>query len=265
MFNAAKFSQISAGGVSVDLDAAALIARMSSTPDSTRQGVINNLVVALKTASIWTKFDAFYVFAAHDSQAALLNWVSTSFDATATNSPTFTTDRGFNGNGSSSYIHTNFNPTTASSPKYTQNSAHYSVWRQNSGNANGDFGARTTSAGNYLRVSEIDSPGYFFCQINEPGASAAANPYGSAVGHWIINRSNSSSGQVYKNGSNFTIDLNPIGSSGTIPNSPFSVGAYGSHYSNKIYASASIGSSLNSTEAAAFASAMQTYMTAVGA
>jgi hypothetical protein len=100
--------------VSYSAEAVALFARMSSQPDSVRKGLINDLIVALKTAGVWTKLEVLYLFAAHDAQAARLNWISSSFDATTANSPVFTTDRGYAGDGSTSYLSTGWNPSLSS-------------------------------------------------------------------------------------------------------------------------------------------------------
>ena len=81
-------------------------------PSSGQQILQNQLVVDLKDGGIWSKLDTFGVFATDgDSDFALIDWIRLS-DYTAVNSPTFTTDEGFQGDGTSSYINTNFNPAT---------------------------------------------------------------------------------------------------------------------------------------------------------
>ena len=80
-------------------------------PSAGQQVLQNQLVVDLKAGGIWSKLDTFAVFATDgDSDFALIDWKRLS-DYTAVNSPTFTADEGFTGNGTSSYIDTNFNPT----------------------------------------------------------------------------------------------------------------------------------------------------------
>ena len=77
-------------------------------PSASQQALQNQLVVDLKDAGIWSKLDTFAVFATDgDSDFALIDWKRLS-QYTAFNSPTFTTDFGFNGDGASSYIDTNF-------------------------------------------------------------------------------------------------------------------------------------------------------------
>jgi hypothetical protein len=91
-------------------------------PSGGQQTLQNDLVVALKAAGVWSKLDTFANFATDgDSDFALIDWIRLS-DYTAVNSPTFTTDEGFTGNGTSAYINTNFNPTTQV-VNYTLNNA----------------------------------------------------------------------------------------------------------------------------------------------
>lgn len=91
-------------------------------PSRTQQEKQNKLVVDLKDAGVWNKLDTFAVFATDgDSDFALIDWKRlTQYDAV--NSPTFTTNQGFSGNGTSSYIDTNYNPAT-SGVNYTLNDA----------------------------------------------------------------------------------------------------------------------------------------------
>jgi hypothetical protein len=82
----------------------------------------NTLLIALKDAGVWSKLDTFANFATNGSaQFALIDWKRLT-QYTAVLSPTFTTNEGFMGNVTSSYIDTNFNPVTQG-VKYTQNNA----------------------------------------------------------------------------------------------------------------------------------------------
>jgi hypothetical protein len=83
----------------------------------------NQLVVDLKSAGVWSKLDTFAMFATNgSSNFALVDWKRLS-QYTAVNSPTFTTNQGFTGNGSSSYINTNFNPLTNATQMTTNSSS----------------------------------------------------------------------------------------------------------------------------------------------
>lgn len=92
-------------------EALALFARMTTQPTDARKTVINTFITSLKTAGVWDKLDAMYVFAAANQQAALLNWIADTNNATAENSPAFTADEGIQGNGTNSYDNTFTNCT----------------------------------------------------------------------------------------------------------------------------------------------------------
>jgi hypothetical protein len=79
-------------------------------PSASQQLLQEQLVIDLKDAGIWSKLDIFYVFATDgDSDFASINWKDPSnFEITEVNSPTFTTNVGFEGDGTSAYLDTNW-------------------------------------------------------------------------------------------------------------------------------------------------------------
>lgn len=96
-------------------------------PSAAQQIKQNKLLVDLKDAGIWSKLDTFSVFATDgNSDFALIDWKRLT-QYTAVNSPTFTTNGGFTGNGTSSYIDTNFNPSIGTN-NYTLNDANRSMY-----------------------------------------------------------------------------------------------------------------------------------------
>jgi len=96
-------------------------------PSSGQQVKQNQLVLDLKAAGIWNKLDTLAVFATDgNSNFGLIDWKRLS-QYTAVNSPTFTTNQGFQGNGTSSYINTNFIPSTAGI-NFTLNNASRFTW-----------------------------------------------------------------------------------------------------------------------------------------
>jgi len=84
----------------------------------------NTLLASLKASGVWSKLDVFYVFAQDGGSAfATLNWKNPNANqSTLVSSPTFVNNGGFQGNGTSSYINTNFNPATQG-VNYTLNDA----------------------------------------------------------------------------------------------------------------------------------------------
>ena len=95
-----------------------------TAPSAAQQTLQNTLVTDLKTAGVWDKLDVFYVFATDgDSDYATLNWKApSSHQVTKVNSPTFTADSGFKGDGSSAYLDTNFS-IADDATNYAQNNA----------------------------------------------------------------------------------------------------------------------------------------------
>jgi hypothetical protein len=99
-------------------------------PSSNAQTLQNTLLTSLKTDGVWDKLDIFYVFAVDNnaSEFATINWknpnalVNLPTQSTLINAPIFTNNTGFTGNGTDSYIDTNFNPATQG-VQYTQNNA----------------------------------------------------------------------------------------------------------------------------------------------
>jgi len=82
----------------------------------------NTLLSSLKTAGVWSKLDTFANFATDgSSEFALIDWKRLT-QYTAVNSPTFTSNKGFMGNGTSSHINSNFNSATQG-VNYTLNDA----------------------------------------------------------------------------------------------------------------------------------------------
>lgn len=112
------FSRTFGSSIVFDTDYQAVLTRATALgytlPSAAQQIKQNQLVLDLKAAGIWSKLDVFYNFYNDGSKEfATLNWKApSSYQATLINSPTFTSNQGFTGNGTTSYINTNFNPAT---------------------------------------------------------------------------------------------------------------------------------------------------------
>jgi len=95
-------------------------------PTDIQKTLQNQLVVDLKSYGIWTDLDIFYVFATDgDEKFSLINWKNpNAFEATKSSisSPVFTTNQGWDQNGSSNYLITGF-ITSVNGTGYTLNDA----------------------------------------------------------------------------------------------------------------------------------------------
>ncbi len=123
----------------------ALIAAMTTPPTAARAALIDQLMVALVNSGIFAKLDLFYMLCAADSQAARLNWIFPGTNtATAQNSPTFTADHGYTGDGIAAYLDSGLAGNAAAF--YKQASATIFVVSLTDGQSNlGDAGANAQS------------------------------------------------------------------------------------------------------------------------
>lgn len=125
MWNLAPMLMRQAASANAD---ASVIARMATPPDAARRQMINQLWSQLTSAGIAAKLDLFYLPAAHDAQAALLNWAQAAYDLIPINSPSFTVDRGINGDGVTSYYDTGFNYLGVAAPQYGKDAASAGIY-----------------------------------------------------------------------------------------------------------------------------------------
>jgi len=176
--------------------AEALFEAMTTPPSPTRQALITNTINLLVINGLWNKLDLFYMLAAENEQAARLNWKTPgSFTLTATNSPSFVTDRGFAGNGTTSYLDTNWNPLTQG-VAFTLNSASFGCWvRNTSASSVFELGA---IAGAGLRLSTRTAGGTIQALINDLTGHQVV--MASAIGLTVGSRPDASNIVIYKNG-----------------------------------------------------------------
>jgi hypothetical protein len=177
----------------------------------------NKLVLDLKSYNIWSKLDSFSVFATDgNSNFALIDWKRLS-QLTAVNSPTFTSNQGFTGNGASSYINTNFNPN-ANGVNLTLNSTSYGFYYRIGSSAVG-VGSGNYIVGNsnglYINPLTGASPPYLMRSWNNSTSGVNAGTTTNRVGLFHTDRNNSSNIYHIKDG----VELaNPTLSSNTRPN-----------------------------------------------
>lgn len=252
-------------GTNFDPSARALFSRMSVQPSQVRKRHINRLIVQLKAAGVWSKLDALYLIAAHDAQAARLNWVQDAFNLTAVNAPTFTADRGYAGDGSTSYLDTGFSPNP-DGVHFTLNSGSLAVWsRTNLDGADPGRIMGHTTPWSYIQARS----NFFGASVNASvGGMISVNP-GTGVGLFAVSRRGSADTEGYHNGTS-------VGTSATTPTSmPANSllilavrsgggGAVSNHYAGEA-AMGRIAAGLTDTEEADFYAAVNTYLTALGA
>ena len=178
-------------------------------PSASQQTLQNQLVVDLKTAGIWNKLDTFAVFATDgDSDFALIDWIGLT-DYTAVNSPTFTTNQGFQGNGTSSYIDTNYNPSTSGVNFALNNACMGGV--KNITTSNGGFFLGCSVTGQNLLRGSSTSNNRINQGTNSFSPSFDFSPYNFVAMH----RDSSTTGAASYDGTIITATANSV----SIPNS----------------------------------------------
>lgn len=201
-------------------------------------------------------FDALYIFATADTTTAALNLCGATFNGNPT-SLTFTADSGYTATSGQNF-QTSFNPSTATSPKYVQNSAHLSVWNLvNSGTTSVDI-----SSGS-LGQNLIFLAGSIYARVNDNPESSGFTA-SDFRGHIFGNRSSSTARQLYQNASTTLIGGTVATYPSTPSQAPNNADIIGISSGDHTIAMISIGASLNSTQITNFYNRLRTYMTAVG-
>jgi hypothetical protein len=222
------------------------------------KALINGLVLD----GVWTKLDTLYIFATQTQATALLNLVSSSFNASLISAPAFTADAGFAGINGTQFVDTNFNASTAGG-LYGTNSAHMMLWGNAATVGDGNCQVIANAANGshiYARFSG-DTNAYF--RIN--CTSAAGASVASAHGFYLGNRSGGSAWQGYKDSGTALVTGTdaasaPVNGTFTLP-----AGASGGQTSSLDQFSAfGCGGSLSAADVGNYNSRMRTYMTAVG-
>lgn len=253
-------------GAGFEAEAVTLFAAMSVQPSDARKSLINSMIVSLKSGGIWDRFSTLWITAAHDAQAARLNWKAPgSFALTAVNSPTFTTDRGYAGNGTTSYLDTGWDPSNNGGGVYTQNNAHIAVWNRTSRAINTSCALGQVTTGGAINMFLRYTGGLVFTRVNDAtsGGLAVAGSSGLTLG----DRTNSTTITIYKDGTSLG---NPSSAtSDVLSTTDLYIGGYNfggtlvSPTSDE-FAAVSFGASLGSLQGSYY-TILQTYLTAVGA
>lgn len=151
-----------------DAGAAALIGRMAAPPDAARTALIATLIADLKSAGIWARLDGFWVLAAHNAQAAGLNWCSASMELVPMNAPVFTQDRGYQGDGAAAYL--SITDADTASSRYQYMDASFGCWTLSAPAAVAGAMGRTDSR-TYLIVNASASTPALAARVNNTGTS----------------------------------------------------------------------------------------------
>jgi hypothetical protein len=236
----------------------ALFARMSVQPNAVRKNEYRTLLARLDEASILTKLDALYLLGAHDEQAAYLNLVQAAYDLSETGTGTFTANRGWQGDGSTGYLDSGFNPATAGG-LYAQDDAHMGVWVRT------EQQSAAAAIGNTRAFIRPRNTSDQMATRGNQSAAADVTAMASSVGHSMWSRIDATQYRRYRDG--VSAGLLSVASD-TLSSLPLYIGGSNltadEHYPGQIFA-VHWGASLSSGEAAKLHEIILAYAVAVGA
>lgn len=256
-------------------EALALFARMGDVPESRKQ-LIDGLIANFKNESLWelgafwNGMDAIWSFTAHDQTAAPLNWIEDDYNCTEVNSPTFEIDRGYTGNGTTSYLNTDFNPSS-DGVNFVLNDASFGIYlRTNSAsNTKTEIGVATTGVTSLIIYGKLDSPFEAFNFISCNNAVGLVDlPFASSAGFSSVSRLVAGNFEIYKNGVSLGVSAT---ASSSLPNGIVFIGAYNLtgtgalNFSDRQISFAFIGRGLTANEQTTLFNLVEAYLDAIGA
>ena len=252
-----------------DQDAQAYFARAGLLSGSA-QNRINDLLIGIKRAlglrSLSDRFDAMWILANETATAARQNVVKNDHHCSTVNTLTFTPFQGYAGNGSDSYLNTDYIPST-DAVRVAQDAHHLSVasLTTRAGTASMfSIGARQTAPSAREMSIAPNSAGSAFLRTADAANSISRKSDTRAV--YVAVRSASNATQRYFNAVAQTSGSdNSVG----LPNVAAFIGARNAagtpdQFSTDITAFASFGGTMTASEVSAFTVAIERYLDSLG-
>ena len=246
-------------GITYDTDAQAFITAASIT-NGTQQSAVNQLVLNLKSANIWTKMKAIYPIVGGSASTHKWN-LKNPLDTDAAFRLNFATGWTHSSTGmtpSNAFANTFFIPLNQF---VDSSSCHISYYSRTDSNTGVDMGCQTGSAGTYIYLRDTAAT---YIRNNTIGAGTESNTANTnGTGFYINNRTSLTVQKIIKN---TTINVFSVNATAR-PNVNMYIGALNNptiYYGNKQCAFASIGDGLTDTEASNLYTAVQTYQTTLG-
>jgi hypothetical protein len=219
--------------------------------------------------------DALYILATNNATTASLNLCGTSYSLIAVNSPTFAVDQGYTGVGgfgcnlsNCALLNTQFNPGTATTPNYSQNSASFGAYDTTSSTAANVaviIGTRASSNQNYFQIQS--SAGTFGAEITGDSFTLTGSN-SNHQGAYVLSRTGAATTALYKNGS-ATLGTGTSASTAIGSSNVFTILAFGppsgpADGTTDQISAAFIGGALTSSQAFAINNRINAYMKALG-
>ncbi len=223
------------------------------------------LVAGLATDGVAAKLDRLWVFAQLTEALALVDIIANA-TATTVGSPTFTANRGYTGNGTTSYIDSNYNPATAG-VKYIRDSASVSVWSNTSrAPANTCVTGGTDAVGIMDLYNYLTNGGFTGLWVRVNGGGGIPLTNNTSQGFFTTNRSSPTGSEGYYNGASLgsIVDVSSVVANINYWICTFNQNGVPGGGSTDQVAAVAYGGSLTAGEAASLYTRLRAYMDTVG-
>lgn len=266
----------SSSGFIPDVDAQAFFDRVTTaggTLSATEKTAVNQLVLDLKSYSIWSKMKAIYPMVGASSAACAQNLKSSSFTGTFTSGWTFAST-GVTPNGTSAYMDTGLVPNS----NLGVNNTHISYYSRTTSigtTGKSEIGCVSNSS-TFLPLLQLmiygrENPndnrflGQIYSYEVTGGSQQLLVAGTNSLGYFIATRTSSTSLKGFKDNSNIATST-ATHTLTTMPANNIYIGAWNElgtakKFSDRQCAFASIGDGLNDTEAGNFYTAVQAFQT----
>lgn len=247
-----------------DVDAAvwrAAVIAGGGTVSGTQLGYVDSLTYQLKIAGVWSVLDLLWLPASENTTQALTD-LKARIVATPVNNPTFTANRGYAGDGSTSYL--NMGAAMNALANFRQDAASQFVWVETDTALTGDRRYIGYDENNYGFIGQpTGAPTQISYSVN---GSAGPNLAMTRTQFLLANRTASNAQAIYRNGAqtgsatttSVTVtDKNLFGLAGNVSGGPYG-------RTDARIAMLGVGGVMTGPQILAFYNAMRTYMTAVG-
>jgi hypothetical protein len=266
LFQNISFADGNMNAVYSGIDADAQLFITATGISGTDASAINQLVLDLKAASIWTKMKAIYPMVGGTATTCKFNLANaqdtnTAYRLVFSGGGTFSSN-GYQPNGTNAYADTFLIPSAAYSVATSGHMSYYS--RTDSNGANEiEMGALTSFVYTDLAVRRSNLISMRWGETSVPTYAASAN----SLGFYVGSKTTATTQKIFKNGVQVLLSGN-LGNQ--LPSLKFFIGAINlngtpsGYYSAKQCAFASIGDGLTDTEAVNFYTAVQAFNTTLG-
>lgn len=238
------------------------LARISA-PSGPRKAAYAALVDGLVADGLWTKTDVLHIQAAADSATSLINLKSSSYPL-VNHGASFAADAGWLGNGTSAWMDFGYDPNAVGSANFKNDGSEGTLIVYITNTPSTGFTYALHSAGNVSFIAPWFA-GDVYCSIGGGGINGSAG--GTGKGQILFTRTGSAVNltSYYKNGSVIVGSTGAVSVGGSTGNiALFATSGGGGNFSDaRISASAVVGA-LNNTQALAYMSRINAYMSALG-